>query len=107
MSKVNLFEASAFNALVAEGLEVRRKERIVVDKFITLEGVSFDADDLYETLELAVSSDIVITYSRERIEVLKKLGILESEGNRRWYMGARLGTNGETFLKMLAEKLES
>lgn len=104
----DLFERKAFEDLKAEGLDVTVTDRTVSDYWITIEGERFDAEDLYASLqEVNHSNDTILTFERKKMNILKKLGVVDHEGSSRWCMGAELGPNGEEFIKVLREELKS
>jgi hypothetical protein len=68
------------------------RERTVVDRFVTLDNKTFDADDMLETLEAIADGDVVV---EPRLgDVLVKLRVLETRGNRNSH-GAVSGENFE------------
>lgn len=103
----NLFTATAWAELISNELVVTKRERVVVDTFIELEGIKFDAEDLYETLCEVKSGRVTTNFSREKTDVLKKYGILKTEGSNRSCIAAELGANGKDFIKMLKAKIWS
>lgn len=106
MDEANLFERDAFARLLEANPEVERKERIVHDFYITLDGVRIDADDLYETLCAVNGNDVTTSFGEREFAVLKAHGILETQGSRRALSAARLGPNGNEFRKWLRDKID-
>lgn len=62
---------------------VAEKKRVVkVEKYITVNGVKFEAMDLYDTLlEMKLHNDIFIV-GKDMIQLFKKLKVIEFEGNK-------------------------
>ena len=102
MSKApDLFTSTSYASLADRDLKLEVLERVVKDHFITIDEVRFDADDLYTTLCEVDDGGVTTDFERAQTEVLKKYGILESEGSQRWMMSARLGPFGKNFLERL------
>lgn len=80
---------------------IEEKTKTVYYGVISIDGQKFDARDLLDTIqELLHNGDIVIT-DKNMITMLKKYGILKSEGNSRWYTAAEKGPNIMAFLAFL------
>ena len=62
---------------------VAEKKRVVkIEKSITINGVRFEAIDLYDTLvELKNHSSEVYIVGKDMIQLFKKLKVIEYEGN--------------------------
>lgn len=81
-------------------MDINVTPRVVFDYKVTLDGVTFDALDLLETLIEMDCTDIEIT-NQPMVKMLKNKGVIESEGNRRWCFGAIKGQNYEEFVEEL------
>ena len=101
----NLFTATAWAELVTSDFVVTKRERIEYDRFFELDGVKFDANDLYYTLEEVTGGSVTTDFTDKQTEILKKYGILISEGSQRNCYPATLGANGMEFLNMLEKKM--
>lgn len=92
-------------ALHEYGQYAKSVERTVIDtKIMCPSGetvVSFDGEDLLDTLEAVRDEDVAVTWPREKVDYLKAKGILEDEGNARWCSPARLGPKGEEYIELL------
>lgn len=95
----DLFQSTAFNALKEKGFPIVTRERVVVDKFITVDGVEFEFYDLLETLESVMSGGVYTTFSDKKFAILKANGILECQGNGSW--SATRGPNLKEFVDIL------
>lgn len=100
-----LFERAAFDDLKDEGVQIEFKERVVRDFFVTIGGLRFDAMDLYESLDEGTSYGHVLDFSREKTALLKRIGVVAYEGNRRMCVSAEKGPNFQEFMEMLRERL--
>lgn len=102
----NLFTATAFKELEANGFTVEERTETVYYGTVIIDGYKFDAIDLRDTLaEVKGRCNIVIT-NEEMVTVLKKYGIIESAGNFRWCVRAEGGANLEKFSAMLEAKFK-
>ena len=68
---------------------------------IKIGGVKFNARDLNDTLHAVQSENVVLSFSRNKIDILKNEGIIKDPGNSRWYTGATLGKKGKEFIEYL------
>lgn len=100
----DLFQSTAFNELKDKGFPVVTRERVVVDTYVTVDGINFELEDLMETLEAVQSNDAYTSFSTEKFAVLHKNGILLSQSRRDW--AATPGPNLDEFLEILY-KLEA
>lgn len=106
MSEADLFMSEAFGRFMDEDPAIEREARTVYDFFVTIEGLRFDAADLSRTLYEVFDGDVATTFSREKYDVLRRLGILESQGSRRSGMAACAGPNARTFVEWLDQKID-
>jgi hypothetical protein len=94
----NDFESVLKNAVIT------KKERIVYDYTIKIGDDVFDLDDLIETIEETMSMSDIVWTDKKMIDAMKKIGVLEHEGNSKWYVTAELGANGKSFLEFLKKE---
>lgn len=92
----NLFKQTAYRSAVPGPLTVERRERRVVDRFVTVNAQRFDLDDLYETLRAVSHGGVRITSSCG-YEALIEIGVLSSLGGREY-----AAQEGENFTEFLA-----
>ncbi len=85
--------------------KVTRTPRIVYDYKIELDGQTFDAKDILETLEEACDGDTYIT-NEKMVVALIKLGVILHGGNNRWMTGAEKGQNYNSFVELLRRKIK-
>jgi hypothetical protein len=76
-----MIEDSAIFDIEASVRNITETERIVIDRHIVLNGIKFDAQDIYDTLVETCSSgsDCYMT-DEKMIDALKKLRIIEHGG---------------------------
>lgn len=72
--------------------------------WIVLDDLKFDADDLLTTLLEVSNGGVTTDFPENKTEVLKRLDILEYEGNNRYGSEARLGPKGQEFIAKLSER---
>lgn len=90
----NLFRDNVYRAVL---LKVETVERKVIDRYVTVAGVRFELEDLYETLcEIEGSTSIYVT-DRDRYKVLVDIGVLGRLGGRGY--AASEGENFKDFLE--------
>jgi hypothetical protein len=84
--------------------DVTKTPRTVYDYKIVLDGRTFDAEDMLETLGAVRDGNAYIT-DHAMVGALKKLGVIVSGGSRD--ISARAGENFDLFLKLLREQVRS
>lgn len=78
---------------------VTEKERVIKEKFITIDDESFEVQDLYDTLsEIGGWGNVYVT-NPQMSKMLVKYGVLQSGGSSNWPASA--GPNFDDFLKMV------
>lgn len=76
-------------------------EKVVhIKYYIGLDNVDFDIEALLETL-LSIDDGIAITYEDKQIAILKKYGIINSEGSNRGGYPAQKGPQYASFVALL------
>ncbi len=90
---------------IIETLEVTATERVVVDYWIIVDGVKFDAENVYTTLTETCDdlSDSYITDHR-MVEVLQNLRVIEHGGHRSG-MTPEKGPNYDYFMAQLKKRI--
>jgi len=79
--------------------DIKITERMIVKHSVHFNNVSFDLEDLYETLNEVEEGDIQITYNRNQIDCLIQMGVLNSAGSFGW--AAQPGPHYAEFMKVL------
>jgi hypothetical protein len=75
-------------------------------RYVTIEGEEFNFDTIYDIMEqLDANYDIIITDKRLG-EHFKKIGVLKTLGNKRWYMGAEKGDRFKQLMNQLDDAME-
>ena len=92
----DLFTKAAYDGLKYDVVE---KERVIKEKFITIDNESFEIQDLYDTLSnIDYWANVYVTNS-QMSKMLVKYGILESGASRSW--PASKGANFDDFYKKI------
>lgn len=105
MSKQSLSSCSEKREI--DQLTIRKKCRTITDNILTIDGQDFDACDVREALlEVVADYGNACIVDKELVVVLKKLNVLEYEGNLRVGIPARVGPNCEYFLKHISNILD-
>lgn len=98
----DLFSRVALDDL---SIEVRETERIVIEKSVIIDGVVFDAVDLYDTLlSLDDEADIVVV-DDDMANMLLKYAAISYRGNMRHCARAEKGANFNAFYKLILEQI--
>lgn len=94
-------ENDLFTKAAYDGLKylITEKERVVREKFITIDDESFELEDLYETLSEIDGWGNVYVNEPNMGKMLVKYGVLMSAGSSNW--PAAKGPNFDDFYKMI------
>ena len=94
--------------LKAHPVEISFREEIeIVEKrtmYVMVEGEEFECNNLLEALSEVEEGDTIIINKRMCTH-LKKIEVLKSCGNKRWYEGATKGSRFKSLYKQLAIKI--
>lgn len=103
--KVFIMENDLFTKAAYDNLKylVTEKERVIKEKFITIDDEEFEMQDLYDTLsEIGGWGNVYVT-DPQMSKMLVKYGVLKSGGSMDWPASA--GPNFDDFLKMVESHL--
>ncbi|QIG72690.1 hypothetical protein EVB97_132 [Rhizobium phage RHph_Y65] len=94
----DLFTSNKFSELKSTGLSLTKKETVVVHKYVSIGGVSFDVEELLDFFD---DIDSNVWTVEKTGKILIEYGILKDLGSQRWMTGAGKGPNFDEFQSML------